>query len=77
MLGRDGNSEISNQQSMLLCTLLPKYNLFVGHLFPETRLVQDEVYLGSSFPRLVGIQVFQFLLEPCVPNNKLVSKCKL
>ena len=68
-LGRDGNSEISNQQ--------PKYDLYVGHLFPETPPVQDEVSLGSSIPRLVGDQVFRFLLEPCFPDNKLISKCKL
>ena len=62
---------------MLWCNLLPKYNLYVGHLFPKTPPVQDKVYLGSSIPRLIGDQVFWFLLKPCVPDDKLVSKCKL
>ena len=56
----------------------PKDDLYVGHLFPETPPVQDEVYLdSSSIPRLVGGQVFRFLLETCVQDNKLVIKCKL
>ena len=59
---------------MLWCNLLPKYNLYIGHLFPKTPPVQDKVYLGSSIPRLIGDQVFWFLLKPCIENFLLVYK---
>ena len=48
-LGRDGNFEISHQEPMLWCTLLPKDALNIGHLFPVRRYRMKSVIFHKYF----------------------------
>ena len=78
-LGWGGMETLKSSTSNLCCDAhsSPQSDLYVGHRFPETPPILDEVYLVSSKPRLVGDKVFRVRLRPCVPDIKLVSKRKL
>ena len=77
-LGWGGMETLNSPTSSLCCDAhsSPSMTFTLATCFLKLRRYRM-VYLGSSIPRLVGVQVFRFLLEPCVPDNKFVSKCKL